>query len=53
MDGTRQTDGGWGMSAPKMSKKYRLDAKTAEIEAQNAVKQAIQPQISNGLNSRV
>lgn len=36
MDGAQAADGDARMSAPKMDKKHRLDAKTSDIEAQNA-----------------
>ena len=33
MDASKKSDGSWGMSAPRMSKKHRLDAKTIAIDA--------------------
>jgi hypothetical protein len=33
--GAGKTDERWGMSAPKVCEKHRLDTKTIEIEAQN------------------
>jgi hypothetical protein len=36
MDGAQTIDGDARMSAPEKGKKHRLDAKTSDIEAQNA-----------------
>ena len=36
MDGEQENHGDAGMSAPEMGEKHRLDAKTRDIEAQNA-----------------
>jgi hypothetical protein len=41
------------MSASELDEKYRLDPKTAEIDAQNVVKQTIQNQILNVLKNLV